>query len=88
MSIFLNRDDINNIDSEKTQRKILAAISEHIKEFAAITPEIIEIDVFPVTGDQLEKAVMFTKNSGFLDLVGSFDGPPDLAKGHDNYLME
>lgn len=31
---------------------------------------------------------VFTERSSFFNLIGSFEGPRDLAKSHDRYLAE
>lgn len=31
---------------------------------------------------------VFTEKSSFFDLIGSFEGPRDLARNHDSYLSE
>ncbi|MCL4515927.1 MAG: AbrB/MazE/SpoVT family DNA-binding domain-containing protein [Firmicutes bacterium] len=31
---------------------------------------------------------VFSKKSSFFDLIGSFEGPRDLAEKHDSYLRE
>lgn len=39
---------------------------------------------------ELERAQVpvFTRKSGFLRLIGSFEGPEDLAEHHDRYAAE
>lgn len=82
MSIYLNRDEIKNIDSTKIQQKILDAISKYVKEIGS-TAEAVEIDIYPAS-----EAPVFTKESGFLKMVGTFKGPSNLAEDHDQYLVE
>jgi hypothetical protein len=86
MSIYLNKDDIQNIDSAATQQKILKAVFEHIKEIATTETTAIEIDIYPTSEELSTSQPMFTKESSFLELIGSVDGPSDLAENHDNYL--
>jgi hypothetical protein len=87
MSIFLSQDDIKNIDAQETQKKILSAISQYVKEIAAKTGGMIEIDVFPATEENPEHGEpIFTTKSSFLKLIGSFEGPNDLSENHDRYL--
>jgi hypothetical protein len=85
MSVFLNRDEIKNIDSMETQQKILAAISKYIKEIAPAA-ESIEIDIFSTPEKNTNP--VFTKESDFYKMMGSFEGPSDLAENHDHYLKE
>lgn len=88
MSIYLNKDDIQNIDSVATQQKILTAISQYVKEIANTQTSAIEIDIFPTAKEQESNSALFTKNSSFLNLIGSIEGPPDLAENHDHYLKK
>ena len=82
MSVFLNRDEIKSIDSSATQRKILDAVAKCVKELGA-TAEAIAIDIYPATEEPV-----FTKDSSFFKLIGSFEGPANLAEDHDHYLTE
>lgn len=85
MSIYLNKEDIQNIDTAITQQKIIKAISQYVKEIATSQATAIEIDVYP-TPD--ESAPLFTKESSFFELIGSVEGPSDLAKNHNHYLKK
>ena len=85
MSLYLNKDDIQNIDSATTQQKILKAISKYVKEIAASEATAIEIDIYPTPE---ESAPLFTKESSFFELIGSVDGPPDMAEKHNGYLKK
>lgn len=77
MSVFLTREEIKNIDSTETQQKILAAISKYIKELAP---------AFPTPKKNTNP--VFTKESSFYQMIGSFEGPADLAENHDHYFKE
>lgn len=83
MSIYLNKDDIQNIDSTTTQQKILKAISKCVKEIAESKATSIEINIYPTPE---ESAPLFTKESGFFELIGSVEGPSDMAENHNHYL--
>ena len=82
LSIYLNQDDIKNIDSAETRQKIIEAVSKCVKE-VAVTAQAIEIDIFaaPTTP-------VFTKESTFFQMIGSGNGPSDLAENHDQYIVE
>ena len=86
MSIYLNKDDIDSIDSTATQQKILKGISQYIREIATTHATAVEIDIYPSIEESRSSQPIFTKESSFLDLIGSVDGPTDLAKNHDHYL--
>lgn len=82
LSVYLNHDDIKNIDSVETQQKILKAVSKCIKE-VAVTARAVEIDIFVAP-----EAPVFTKESAFFKMIGSGSGPSDLAENHDHYMVE
>lgn len=44
-----------------------------------------EIRLKKIEGDNIP---VFTERSSFFDLIGSFEGPRDLAKSYDSYLAE
>ena len=82
MSVYLNQDDIKNIDSAETQQKILQAVSKCIKE-VAVTAKAVEIDIYAAP-----ETPVFSKESPFFQMIGSGSGPADLAENHDRYLAE
>lgn len=80
LSIYLNHDDIKNIDTVETQQKILKAVSKCVKEIAAST-NAVEIDIFAAP-----EVPVFTNQSPFFKMIGAGVGPSDLAENHDHYL--
>ncbi|GAB6274810.1 MAG: hypothetical protein STSR0004_16750 [Peptococcaceae bacterium] len=50
-----------------------------------VTIEQNEVRIKEVKEDRLP---IFTPESSFFNLIGSFSGPEDLAENHDRYLAE
>ena len=82
MSIYLNHTDIKNIDTVETQQKILAEVSKCIKEIS-VSAKAIEIDIMAAP-----EAPVFTQESPFFKMIGTGNGPQDLAENHDHYLED
>lgn len=82
LSIYLNHDDIQNIDSVETQQKILKAVSKCVKE-VSVSAKAVEIDIFAAP-----EAPVFSKESLFFKMIGTGSGPSDLAEKHDQYLED
>ena len=86
MSVFLTNDDIKNIDSKATQQKILKAVSQAVKDVGN-TAEAITIDIYPTNANS-KPSHAFDQNSSFYTLIGSVEGPSDLAENHNHYLSK
>lgn len=49
---------------------------------------VLDSDEIRLKKIQGKSIPIFSEKSTFLELMGSFEGPPDLADSHDKYLGE